>query len=510
MSSLRTLFIKVFCIVAVVLFLYQFPVVDVRPDHIQPEILDKDSVLTEISGTAAHFSTVESTPPTTKCTVPHDLRKPLVQYIIMIDAGSTGSRIHVYRFNNCGGTPELEEEHFQMTEARLGGSGLSSYDDPEEAAASLDDLMKFAQSAVAREFHSRTPVAVKATAGLRLLGFRAASEILEAVRARLEARFPFPVVSRESGGVEVMDGEDEAVFAWLTANYLLGNLEPGRDGGMHTAALLDLGGGSLQVVFQQLPGQELEKGKALQTDLTEDRFVHRLDFRGKEIQLYQYSHLGYGLMAARKTLHQSVVDRASPHHGLSQPVLNPCLPVGSCIKVALDDHILSGKHEVVMEGPANESDNKTTATECRELIKEILNKDDTTCPTSPCSINGVHQPLIEEVVSGDVYVLSYFYDRTHPLGIQESFTLFDLHELVLKVCAGESAWPALFGNVGGVVEVLLEMPEWCLDLQYMEALLHDGFEVTKSRQLRIVNKINSYEVGWSLGASLALLEKTTW
>jgi len=42
----------------------------------------------------------------------------------MIDAGSTGSRIHVYRFNNCGATPELEKEIFEMTEKKKGGSGL--------------------------------------------------------------------------------------------------------------------------------------------------------------------------------------------------------------------------------------------------------------------------------------------------------------------------------------------------------------------------------------------------
>ena len=67
----------------------------------------------------------------------------------MIDAGSTGSRIHVYRFNNCGPTPELENEIFEQTEKKPGGSGLSSYkEDAEGAAKSLDPLMDVAMKNV--------------------------------------------------------------------------------------------------------------------------------------------------------------------------------------------------------------------------------------------------------------------------------------------------------------------------------------------------------------------------
>lgn len=58
-----------------------------------------------------------------------------------------------------------------------------------------------------------SPVAVKATAGLRILGPEKSGKILEAVRHRLETAYPFPVVS--GSGVEIMEGKDEGTLSPL-------------------------------------------------------------------------------------------------------------------------------------------------------------------------------------------------------------------------------------------------------------------------------------------------------
>ena len=129
--------------------------------------------------------------------------KPLVQYALTIDAGSTGSRIHVYKFNNCGPSPQLEYETFMSIQP-----GLSAYNrDPTAAAASLDPLLQEAYRVVPEELRKCTPIEVKATAGLRLLGVQESVAILDEVRNRLETDWDFVVGGERS--VEIMEGKDE-------------------------------------------------------------------------------------------------------------------------------------------------------------------------------------------------------------------------------------------------------------------------------------------------------------
>ena len=448
----------------------------------------------------------DSSVATARCTRSYSKDKPLIQYALMIDAGSTGSRIHVYRFNNCGPTPELEDEVFKMTEKREGGSGLSSYSHDEEAAAkSLDPLMDVAVQNVPDKLKACTPVAVKATAGLRKLGTERSDAILKAVRRRLETQYPFPVISEERGGVEVMDGKDEGVYAWITTNYLLGKI--GGPDKSPTAAVFDLGGGSTQIVFQPTFKQSVHGG--MPETLQEGDHKYDLSFGGREFTLYQHSYLGYGLMEARNNLHRLVVEGLYDNNmdstsWLRKPILNPCLGVGSSREVNVtfsEGHKLGELLTVNMTGPSTGS-----PTQCRALAEKTLQKH-AECKLAPCAFNGVHQPSLEKTFAReDIYLFSYFYDRTFPLGMPESFTLHELKELAARVCKGGDSWD-VFESVPGAIDELQDRPETCLDLNFMLALLHTGYEMPIDREVKIAKKIKGNELGWCLGASLPLLNK---
>ena len=437
----------------------------------------------------------------TKCTKPHSSSKPLIQYALMIDAGSTGSRIHVYRFNNCGPTPELEDEIFEQTKKIEGASsGLSAYKgDPEEAAKSLDVLLEVAVKNVPDKLKTCTPIAVKATAGLRKIGAEASNQILKAVRHRLETKYPFPVLSEDKGGVEVMDGTDEGVYAWITTNYLLGKI--GGPDKTPTAAVFDLGGGSTQIVFE--PTFKKSPSGGMPEELAEGDHKYELDFGGRKFTLYQHSYLGYGLMSARESLHKEVLLATydqKPHGStawLKDELLNPCLAPNMTkeVEVALgDNHALGSLVTVTMKGPSDGS-----PTQCRAFAETILKKDEE-CKLAPCAFNGVHQPSLEKTFAQeDIYLFSYFYDRTKPLGMPDSFTIRELQELTHRVCEGGQAWD-VFDSVKGAMEELSDRPEHCLDLNFMLALLHTGYEMPIHREVKIAKKIKGNELGWCLGA----------
>ncbi|WPK23177.1 hypothetical protein PUMCH_000405 [Australozyma saopauloensis] len=420
-------------------------------------------------------------------------------YVVMIDAGSTGSRVHVYAFDTCVSPPVLLKEEFKMLKP-----GLSSFDtDTAGAAKSLDPLLKLALDTVPEDKQSCTPIAVKATAGLRLLGKTKSDAILKEVRQHLETDYPFAVV--EGDGISIMDGSDEGVFAWITTNYLLGNI--GTAEKTDTAAVFDLGGGSTQIVFEPDMGDTAQ--------MTKGSHVYDFTFGGRKFTLYQFSHLGYGLMQGRNKINSLVVQSAikdgqallkiitkaeTKTAKAEVTVKNPCMPPGvkaSDVVVEISENEF---YVVNFQGPSEAS-----GAQCRYLAEKVLNLE-TECTSKPCSFNGVYQPSLTKAFhqNSEMWVFSYFYDRTNPLGFPNSFSVEELKDLTKHVCAGETMWKDIL--LGDSVKALQEEPHWCLDLSFITAMLHTGYNIPLHRELRTAKTIANNELGWCLGASLPLLD----
>lgn len=129
-------------------------------------------------------------------------------YGLMIDAGSTGSRVHTFAFDRVADPAAAAASAAAATSAAAAKAaaaaaaklqlhdedflaikpGLSSFKtDPKAAADSLLPLLARAQKVVPASQWRQTPVFLRATAGLRMVGEEAADRILREVRQTLAA-----------------------------------------------------------------------------------------------------------------------------------------------------------------------------------------------------------------------------------------------------------------------------------------------------------------------------------
>ncbi|KAJ3269551.1 Guanosine-diphosphatase [Terramyces sp. JEL0728] len=390
---------------------------------------------------------------TDKCGIVHK-GMPDIQYAIVIDAGS---RIHVYRFNYCNQAPELEDEVFIHTKP-----GLSSYvTDPKAAADSLDKLLKDAVANVPVELHKCTPIAVKATAGLRMLENGMGEIILKQVEQKLKTEYPFPLI--KEGAVEIMGGDDEGAFAWITINYLLGNIG-GRDK-KPTVGIMDLGGGSTQIVFE--PSGSMHPGS----------HKKELKFSGHDYVLYQHSYDGYGLMQGRLK-----IKKASKSHA-------PCLPEGKTSTLENEGTL------VELKGTGTDFD------QCYSFISDNLFNKKETCALDPCSFDGIYMPNLKDSFKHDLYAFSYFYDKfADPFNHENSFELRQMKHQADIVC-GKS--PQLLQ--AGLKEYE-KNSDWCMDLGFMYSLLTVGYGLPETHIVKTTKKINGIEIGWCLGAAIQMID----
>ncbi|XP_030069668.1 nucleoside diphosphate phosphatase ENTPD5 isoform X3 [Microcaecilia unicolor] len=409
-----------------------------------------DCVLSEVDAFPDTKTWFENLLPSTMCIQNASIESV---YGIMFDAGSTGTRIHIYSFTQKypDQLPELRKEIFESVKP-----GLSAYADiPEQGAETIRGLLEVAKDAVPSSHWKKTPVVLKATAGLRLLPEKKAQALLSEVKNVLEES-PFLV---PDNSVSIMNGTYEGILAWITVNFLTGQL---YSQSKQTVGILDLGGASTQITF--LPQSEETLEQSPLDFITSFKMFHTT------YKLYTHSYLGLGLKAARLATLGAVETGAVD----KQIFRSSCLPKN--LEAVWEFGGVSYRYGGIENG---ESGFKSCYAEVLRIVAGKL-----------------HQ--VDEIKGSTFYAFSYYYDRAADTNLIDYgkggiLEVRDFERKAIEVCDHMEGFTS-------------SSPFLCMDLSYITALLKEGFGFKINTPLQLTKKVNNVETSWSLGATFLMLQ----
>ncbi|KAM8934334.1 ectonucleoside triphosphate diphosphohydrolase 2 [Pelodytes ibericus] len=414
----------------------------------------------------------------------------LSQYGIVLDAGSSHTALFIYKWpadkeNETG----IVSQHSMCD---VEGPGISSYfQDPPKAGKSLEKCLNQAVDQVPSSRHSITPVYLGATAGMRLLNWTnpaASDKVLDAVSSTLQS-YPF-----NFRGARILSGQDEGVFGWVTANYLLENFikyswigrwfRPKKG----TLGAMDLGGASTQITFET------------DAKIEDPENERNLRLYGQSYRVYTHSFLCYGRDQVLKRVLSKVLKSAS----YATTLENPCWPKGYTQPLKFGDIYESPctanekppaydpNAEINMSGSSNPE-------QCTQAMDSLFQFSD--CPFSACSFDRVFQPN----VSGNFIAFAAFYYTVDFIKSVMKMPVDSLENLNLAanaICS--SSWDELVTKAPEYLRKHLN--GYCATANFVYLLTSKGYRFDSETfpNIAFQRKAGETSIGWALGYMLNL------
>ncbi|KAI6782707.1 Golgi nucleoside diphosphatase [Emericellopsis cladophorae] len=439
------------------------------------------------------------------------------QYGVILDAGSSGTRVYVYKWKNparASAKASSEEELRSLPEIKLKDSkkvhpGVSSFAERPSAIGKdhLKELLEVAYNKIPADKIPETPVFLLATAGVRLLPDFQQRTLLGNICQWLQknTRFDLPDCSTH---VQVIKGETEGLYGWIAANYLLGGFNHPQGEGIglgqshhHTYGFLDMGGASAQIAFAP-NSTEAEKHA---DDLKLVRMRH-LDGSPAEYRVFTTTWLGFGANQARERFVKNLRAQYSPE---TNEIPDPCMPHGLVTNMQGDPiagQPTEGEQVLVGIGQFDE---------CLRLTYPLLEMD-APCDDKPCLINGKHVPALDFKVNRFVGVSEYWH-TTHGVfgGKDTPYDLEAYQNSVLDYCSRD--WSDIERDD---LEKRKKSPERkaedareaCFKASWLINMLYDGIGIPRvgleapilnstdmDGSFQPVDTIDGVELSWTLG-----------
>lgn len=200
------------------------------------------------------------------------------QYLLMIDAGSSGSRAHLLEYQLTSRVPVIKNIFMVSNKEPL----ASFADNPERAGPSIKKLLDQVQKYNNQHGINSSDITVNimATAGMRLIPEAKQNAIYAAMRTYLATNSPFLL-----GVTKTISGQSEALYGWLNVNYLLGNFVANKA----TVGTIDNGGASVEIAY-------------VTTDKSKPQDIVTVNLNNQIYSVFSKSFLGLGIDQARATM----------------------------------------------------------------------------------------------------------------------------------------------------------------------------------------------------------------
>lgn len=442
-------------------------------------------------------------------------------YGIVIDAGSSGSRLHIYKWQDPN-YAALAEQAKNSDEANLKSvpkiyqsedwlykikPGLSSFENhPDKAYKKhIKPLLKFAETIIPKEKIKDTPVFLQATAGMRLLKKKTQDKILENICNGIKKHSKFNIDDC-SNQIQVIDGETEGIYGWLSLNYLSGHFDnyDVASSEHFTFGFMDMGGASAQIAFVPSDKNDIDRHR-------EDIATVILKSINGDLQqwdVFVSTWLGFGANQARQRYWAQLVNALPENlNGYddddfsTRTLYDPCMPKGATADFEFKGIKFKGKGLGDFE-------------QCRKSIYPLLLKN-TPCYDEPCLFNGVHTPPIDFNKDKFVGVSEYWYIPNDIFKLGGDYDYLKFSQDVEKFCNSE--WDTILtnnkeGKYNSIPDSFLI--DSCFKSTWILNVLHEGFEMPRSDSFpndddessapvfQSLEKVGETELSWTLGRIL--------
>ena len=188
------------------------------------------------------------------------------QCIAVIDAGSTGSRVHVYAYDRDETNTPININEVWTKKIKPGFASIEPNYNTIEAY--LITLLSGAPN-------QQIPVYFYATAGMRLLPSAKQTLYYQELQRWFAQQDQWHLIDAKT-----ITGNEEALYDWLSVNYHLGTLKSASN---KVVGVMDMGGASVQIVFPIEKSEKINHNSRVE-----------LDLYGQHINLYVHSFLGLG------------------------------------------------------------------------------------------------------------------------------------------------------------------------------------------------------------------------